>query len=205
MTTVESSDLPALHAVVRGLRKDLDAVVAGLSLPYSNGPIEGTNTKFILWNLTVKGPSGCRAGGPRRSAGVGQAAVGPVVVESVRRGFGYGPAQIAPHLQPLRRREYAQVDDAHQVREHLVVPVVGREDVAREWHVEEMREEAPGIGVRNTRCDAHRPEADRGVRQYQAPGRRAKPPKRTARRRGADVNGPHSTTVREAPPSRRPR
>jgi len=74
MTTVESSDLPALHAFVRGLRKDLDAVVAGLSLPYSNGPIEGTNTKFILWNLTVKGPFGCRAGGPRRSAGVGQAA-----------------------------------------------------------------------------------------------------------------------------------
>ena len=44
MTAVEASDLPALHAFVRGLRKDLDAVVAGLSLPYSNGPIEGTNT-----------------------------------------------------------------------------------------------------------------------------------------------------------------
>ena len=41
MTAVEASDLPALHAFVRGLRKDLDAVVAGLSLPYSNGPIEG--------------------------------------------------------------------------------------------------------------------------------------------------------------------
>jgi transposase len=38
MTAVEASDLPALHAFVRGLRKDLDAVVAGLSLPYSNGP-----------------------------------------------------------------------------------------------------------------------------------------------------------------------
>ena len=46
MTAGEASDLPALHAFVRGLRKDLDAVVAGLSLPYSNGPIEGTNTKF---------------------------------------------------------------------------------------------------------------------------------------------------------------
>src|SRR5215213_3100728 len=41
MTAVEASDLPALHAFVRGLRKDLDAVVAGLSLSYSNGPIEG--------------------------------------------------------------------------------------------------------------------------------------------------------------------
>jgi transposase len=48
MTAVEASDLPALHAFVRGLRKDLDAVVAGLSLPYSNGPIKGTNTKFKL-------------------------------------------------------------------------------------------------------------------------------------------------------------
>jgi transposase len=48
MSAVESSDLPALHAFVRGLRKDLDAVVAGLSLPYSNGPNEGSNTKFKL-------------------------------------------------------------------------------------------------------------------------------------------------------------
>jgi transposase len=47
LTAVEASDLPALHAFIRGLRKDLDAVVAGLSLAYSNGPIEGTNTKFI--------------------------------------------------------------------------------------------------------------------------------------------------------------
>ena len=41
MTAVEDSDQPALHAFVRGLLKDLDAVVAGLCLPYSNGPIEG--------------------------------------------------------------------------------------------------------------------------------------------------------------------
>ena len=45
MTAVEASDLPPFHAFVRGLRKDLDAVVAGLSLPYSNGPSEGANTR----------------------------------------------------------------------------------------------------------------------------------------------------------------
>jgi hypothetical protein len=39
MTAVEASDLPALHGFVRGLRKDLPAGVAGLSLPYSNGPM----------------------------------------------------------------------------------------------------------------------------------------------------------------------
>ena len=58
MTAVEASDLPALHAFVRGLRKDLDPVVAGLSLPYSNGPIEGTNTKFKLLKRQMYGRAG---------------------------------------------------------------------------------------------------------------------------------------------------
>ena len=58
MTAVEASDLPALHAFVRGLRKDLDAVVAGLGLPYSNGPIEGTNTKFKLLKRQTYGRAG---------------------------------------------------------------------------------------------------------------------------------------------------
>ena len=58
MTDVEAGDLPALHAFVRGLRKDLDAVVAGLSLPYSNGPIEGTNTKFKLLKRQMYGRAG---------------------------------------------------------------------------------------------------------------------------------------------------
>ena len=45
MSTVEVSDLPALRASIRGLRKDHAAVVAGLTLPYSDGPSEGANTK----------------------------------------------------------------------------------------------------------------------------------------------------------------
>jgi len=44
MSTVEANDLPALHAYIHGLRMDLPAVVAGLTLPYSNGPLEGANT-----------------------------------------------------------------------------------------------------------------------------------------------------------------
>ena len=40
--------LPVVHALVRGLRKDLGAAVTGLSLPYSEGPIAGTNTRFKL-------------------------------------------------------------------------------------------------------------------------------------------------------------
>jgi transposase len=58
ISAVEASDLPALHAFVRGLGKDLDAVAAGLSLPYSNGPIEGTNTKFKLLKRQMYGRAG---------------------------------------------------------------------------------------------------------------------------------------------------
>ncbi len=36
-----ADDLPALHSFVTGLRRDLDAVRAGLSLPWSSGVVEG--------------------------------------------------------------------------------------------------------------------------------------------------------------------
>jgi transposase len=37
--------MPHLHAFVRGLERDREAVGAELTLPDSNGPIEGANTK----------------------------------------------------------------------------------------------------------------------------------------------------------------
>jgi len=58
MNAAEASDLPALHAFVRGLRRDLAAVVAGLSMPYSNGPIEGANTKIKLLKRQMYGRAG---------------------------------------------------------------------------------------------------------------------------------------------------
>jgi transposase len=58
MSRVEASDLPAMHVFVRGLRKDLPAVIAGLSLPYSNGPIEGANTKVKLLKRQMYGRAG---------------------------------------------------------------------------------------------------------------------------------------------------
>jgi transposase len=42
---VRAVDLPHLHAFTRGLERDRDAVNAALTLPYSNGPTEGVNTK----------------------------------------------------------------------------------------------------------------------------------------------------------------
>jgi len=41
MATVAGDDLPELHSFVLGLRRDQDAVTAGLTLPYSSGPVEG--------------------------------------------------------------------------------------------------------------------------------------------------------------------
>ncbi len=41
MAAVDADDLPALHSFVRGLRRDLDAVTAGLTLPWNSGPVEG--------------------------------------------------------------------------------------------------------------------------------------------------------------------
>lgn len=41
MTAVADDNLPELHSFVTGLRRDHDAVTAGLTLPYSSGPVEG--------------------------------------------------------------------------------------------------------------------------------------------------------------------
>ncbi|MFD5704213.1 transposase, partial [Streptomyces lasiicapitis] len=41
MERVLAEDLPAFHALVNGLRRDLDAVIAGLSSTWSSGQVEG--------------------------------------------------------------------------------------------------------------------------------------------------------------------
>ncbi|MEV5880632.1 ISL3 family transposase [Streptomyces sp. NPDC052101] len=45
---VQADDLPTLHTFVSGLGQDLDAVVAGLSLRYSSGAVEGQNNKIKM-------------------------------------------------------------------------------------------------------------------------------------------------------------
>ncbi len=45
---VRAAGLPHLHAFTRGLDRDRDAVIAALTLPYSNGPTEGVTTKTKL-------------------------------------------------------------------------------------------------------------------------------------------------------------
>ena len=45
LTQLETDDQPQLHSFARGIRRDQDAVTAGLALPYSSGPLEGRNCK----------------------------------------------------------------------------------------------------------------------------------------------------------------
>lgn len=42
---VRAADLPHRHAFTRSLERDLDAVIAAVTLPYSTSPTEGVNTK----------------------------------------------------------------------------------------------------------------------------------------------------------------
>ncbi|MFJ9089779.1 ISL3 family transposase [Streptomyces sp. NPDC102384] len=52
---VQDDDLPALHTFITGLGQDLDAVVAGLSLPYSSGVVEGHNNRIKMLKRQMYG------------------------------------------------------------------------------------------------------------------------------------------------------
>jgi transposase len=45
---VEADDLPCLRRFVRGIRRDYDAVVNGLTLPHSSGAVEGNVNRFKM-------------------------------------------------------------------------------------------------------------------------------------------------------------
>ncbi|MDT0468456.1 transposase [Streptomyces gibsoniae] len=48
MERVLADDLPALHSLVNGMKRDLDAVTAGLSTPWTSGQVEGHVTRAKL-------------------------------------------------------------------------------------------------------------------------------------------------------------
>lgn len=45
---VRADDLPCLHGFANGLERDLDAVTAGLTLPWSSGPVEGNVNRIKM-------------------------------------------------------------------------------------------------------------------------------------------------------------
>lgn len=48
MTDVDAPGSPALRSFVAGLRQDLDAVTAGLTLVHNSGPVEGHVNRIKL-------------------------------------------------------------------------------------------------------------------------------------------------------------
>ena len=52
---VEASHLQALHTFVTGVQQDKDAVLAGLTLPWSNGPLEGNVNRLKLIKRSMYG------------------------------------------------------------------------------------------------------------------------------------------------------
>jgi transposase len=58
ITAATDSGLDALARFARGLREDLAAVTAGLTLPWSNGPVEGQITRLKLLKRQGYGRAG---------------------------------------------------------------------------------------------------------------------------------------------------
>ncbi|MEW2042582.1 transposase, partial [Streptomyces sp. NPDC005534] len=58
ISAAREDDLPHLHAFTRGLERDHDAVVNGLTLPFHNGGTEGVNTKTKLIKRQMYGRAG---------------------------------------------------------------------------------------------------------------------------------------------------
>ena len=55
LSAVEASSIPQLRRFAQGLLKDKDAVVAGLTLSYSNGPVEAQVHKLKLVKRSMYG------------------------------------------------------------------------------------------------------------------------------------------------------
>jgi transposase len=55
LAAVQASDLEAFASFVTGVLQDKDAVLAGLSLPWSNGPLEGNVNRLKLLKRSMYG------------------------------------------------------------------------------------------------------------------------------------------------------
>jgi transposase len=55
MREIDNTGAPALQSFVAGLRRDLAAVTAGLTLPHNSGPVEGTVNKIKMLKRQMYG------------------------------------------------------------------------------------------------------------------------------------------------------
>jgi transposase len=58
LADVEADDQPQLHSFANGIRRDLQAVTAGLTLPYSSGPVEGNVNRIKMIKRQMYGRAG---------------------------------------------------------------------------------------------------------------------------------------------------
>jgi transposase len=58
LTAVEADDQPELHSFANGIRRDQQAVTAGLTLPYSSAAVEGNVTKIKMLKRQMYGRAG---------------------------------------------------------------------------------------------------------------------------------------------------
>jgi hypothetical protein len=58
MQRVQADNLPALHSLVTGLRRDLDAATAGLTMIWSSGPVEGAVNRIKTIKRSMYGRAG---------------------------------------------------------------------------------------------------------------------------------------------------
>ncbi|EDY56602.2 transposase [Streptomyces sviceus ATCC 29083] len=54
----EMDDLPSLHTLAAGIDRDLDAVTAGLTLPWSSGAVEGHVNRIKMLKRQMFGRAG---------------------------------------------------------------------------------------------------------------------------------------------------
>ena len=55
LSSAEASRLPEFESIARGIQHDKAAVLAGLTLPYSNGPLEGPVNRLKLLKRSMYG------------------------------------------------------------------------------------------------------------------------------------------------------
>jgi transposase len=55
LACAEQASLPGINRFVNGMTTDLDAVTAGLSLPFSSGPVEGNVNRIKMLKRQMYG------------------------------------------------------------------------------------------------------------------------------------------------------
>jgi transposase len=58
LTAVEAGDQPELRSFANGIRRDQQAVTAGLTLPYSSAAVEGNVTRIKMIKRQMYGRAG---------------------------------------------------------------------------------------------------------------------------------------------------